>query len=202
MTAPASFATTFLAPLLPPFLLANPAISVHLDLTGRNSDILAEGFDLAIRIGRPPPNLGSRTLMGNPVRLMASPAYVRRWGEPRTPDDLSHHPLLLIGGPRARPTLELQRGSERIEVAVAPRMICSDPLVVIQAVVAGVGVGLIPLILAGERLRRGELSPVLSEWAMPGGEVHLVHGRGGDLPPRVAALIDHLVEALSESAVA
>ncbi len=107
ITAPYTFGVTFIGPLLPPFLAANPGIDVQLELTSRNIDIIQEGFDLAVRIGEAPASTESQRLTVNRAQLMASPAYLRLWGEPATPGDLVGRPLLLIGAARAPPSLTL-----------------------------------------------------------------------------------------------
>ncbi len=198
ITAPYTFGVTFIGPLLPDFLAANPGIDVQLELTSRNIDIIQEGFDLAVRIGEVPAATESLWLTTNRARLMASPAYLRLWGEPATPGDLVGRPLLLIGAARAPPSLALTRGSDRVVVATAPRLLSSDPSILIQAAAAGVGIGQIPLILAGDLLARGELAPVLRDWVLPSVDINLISARGVEMTPRVRAFAAYLRERLGE----
>jgi DNA-binding transcriptional LysR family regulator len=198
ITAPYTFGVTFIGPLLPPFLAANPGIDVQLELTSRNIDIIQEGFDLAVRIGEAPASTESQRLTVNRAQLMASPAYLRLWGEPATPGDLVGRPLLLIGAARAPPSLTLTRGGDRVVVATAPRLQSSDPTILIQAAAAGVGIGQIPLILVGEKLAAGELTPVLRDWSLPAVDINLIRARGMEMTPRVRAFAAYLHERLGE----
>ncbi len=190
LTAPYTFGVTYLSPMLPAFLAAYPGIDVHIELTSRNVDLTAEGYDLAVRIGTPPADMVARRLMGNPLRLCASPDYLERYGAPAHPDDLAAHRLLLIGSPRARAALRLWRGGGSHLVDPPPKLLSSDPAVILRSTLAGVGIGQIPMIIAKAEIQRGALIPVLSEWTMPEADISLIHAAGP--LPRVRALADFI----------
>ena len=192
ITAPYTFGVTFIAPVLPAFLKAHPGLNVHMELTSRNVNLAEEGFDLAVRIGAPPPGLVAHRLAKNRIRLCASAAYCVQHGEPRTPADLARHPLLLIGSPRATAALRLTSGSSRSMVSARPRLMSSDPAVILQAVAAGSGIGQVPVILAQDALERGTLVSVLPEWSLPAADISLIYPRARVLAPRVRALVDYL----------
>lgn len=201
LTAPYTFGLTFVAPLLPAFLAAYPAVDVQVELTSRNVDLVAEGYDLAVRIGAPPPDTVARRLMGNPLGLCASPDYLARHGTPDGPAALLAHRLLLIGSPRARAALRLSRGRESVLVDATPKLLSSDPAVILRASQAGVGIGQIPLILARSELADGALAPVLPEWTMPEENIFLIHPAGRKPPPRVRAFAEFVGERLAGAAL-
>jgi DNA-binding transcriptional LysR family regulator len=199
LTAPYTFGVTFIAPLLPAFLKAHPGLNVHMELTSRNVDLVGEGFDMAVRIGRPPQSLIAHRLTRNRLRLCASAEYCARFGEPQTPAELSRHPLLLIGSSRAQAALKLSNGRSRVVVTTPARLLSSDPSVILQAVKAGAGVGEVPEILAQEILRRGALVPVLPAWSLPIVDISLIYPKSRVLAPRAKALIDYLRKNVQSS---
>ena len=196
LTAPYSFGVSFIGPLLPDFLARYPALSVQLDLTSRNVDLVREGYDLAVRIGPTPAGMAGRPLLENPLQLCASPAYLATRTLPATPADLAGHPLLLIGRPGAGVALRLQHGRRQAVVEVPARLQSSDPSIILQATLAGAGVGQIPLMLGGGLVEQGKLVPILPLWRQPVATVGLVFPGSRALAPRVLALVDYLAERL------
>ena len=196
LTAPYSFGTAYIGPLLPEFLARHPALSVQLDLTSRNVDLVREGYDLAVRIGPPPAGMAGQALVENPVQLCASPAYLAQRKAPATPAELAAHPLLLIGRPGGGVVLRLAQGKRQAVVEVPARLQSSDPSIILQATLAGAGVGQIPLMLGGGLIAQGQLVPVLPAWRQPVATVGLVFPSSRALAPRVRALVDYLAERL------
>ncbi len=201
-TAPYTFGATFIAPVIPDFLRAYPSISVQVELTSRNIDFAAEGFDVGIRIGAPPPELAARRLMGNPIMLCASPGYLARFGDPRTPDDLAAHPLLVIGNPRSTTVFRMSRGGSAFVVQSPPRLVSTDPSFVLRAMLDGAGIGQTPAILVRRELSGGELVRVLPDWTMPEADISIIYPAGRTLAPRVRAFVDFLCDALAERRLA
>ena len=198
MTAPYTFGAMILSPLLPEFLARYPAVNLQIELTSRNLDLVEDGFDLAVRIGPPPPALGFQRLMPNPVCLMASPDYLARHGAPQRPEELGERALLMIGVAAGRRALTLQRGEQHIAVPCEPRLLSSDPAVVVRAALAGVGIGQIPLILVRDHIAQGELVNVLEEWSLPSSDIYLLFPNYAARAPRVEALIAYLTEHLGQ----
>jgi DNA-binding transcriptional LysR family regulator len=163
-----------------------------MELTSRNVNLAEEGFDLAVRIGAPPPGLVAHRLGRNRIRMCASAAYRDQHGEPQTPAELARHPLLLIGSPRATAALKLTNGKSRHTVSARPRLMSSDPAVILQAVTADSGIGEVPVILAHEALERGTLVSVLAGWSLPTADISLIYPKARVLAPRVRALADYL----------
>jgi DNA-binding transcriptional LysR family regulator len=196
LSAPYSFGLRFIAPLLPEFLAQHPGVNIQLELTSRNVDLIAEGFDLAVRIGAVPPALVGRKLLDNPLLLAASPGYLAARGRPETPEALARHDLLLIGAGRSVGALKLARDAAEQVVAIAPRLLSNDPSVIVCAAEAGVGIGQVPRILVEAALADGRLLPVLPGWRMAEVAISLILPSGRALVPRVRVLADFLTARL------
>ncbi len=126
------------------------------------------------------------------VQTLASDEYRKKWGLPKTPRDLSRHSLLLIGTSRSRAALRLTNGAHQVVVSTAPRLLSSDPSVILSAISAHAGIGEVPMILAPNALRGGSLIPVLPEWSLAALDISLIYPRSRVLAPRVRALVDFL----------
>jgi LysR family transcriptional activator of dmlA len=172
-------------------------INVHVELTSRNVDFAAEGYDVGIRIGTPPPDMIARRIMGNPVILCASAEYLARFGTPAAADDLVDHPLLLIGSPRSTASLRLWKAGLPHLVTTPPKILSSDPAIILRSVLESVGIGQIPVILARTAIAKGELVQLLPEWTMPEADISIIYPPGRALPPRVRAFVDFVCEALA-----
>jgi DNA-binding transcriptional LysR family regulator len=197
LTTPYTFGVTFVSPLIPGFLAAYPAIDIHIELTSRNVDLVAEGYDLAIRIGPPPPDVVARRLMGNVLGLCASPDYLARRGTPGEPDDLKSHNLLLIGSPRAKASLRLWKSGSSQLIDSFPKLLSSDPAVILRSALDGVGIGQVPLIIAGRELTSGALVRVLQDWTMPEVDISLIRPAGRPILPRVRAFANYIAERIA-----
>ena len=120
VTAPLGIGKRLVAPLIPDFVDLYPGVSVRLRLSDRKVDLLEDGLDVALFIGRPPDsNLKLRKIMDTPRILCAAPAYLERHGLPRTPKDLRRHNCLLLRYPRSPEwfwTLSTAEGPMRVDV--------------------------------------------------------------------------------------
>jgi DNA-binding transcriptional LysR family regulator len=136
-------ARNLLAPALPRFFDANPAVAVDLVVTDRLGDLVADGFDVAIRFGDPEPSaLVTRKLGDTRVVTVASPAYLARRGRPAHPRDLPDHECIHFRNPMTgRPyAWEFRRGKEVLEVEVSGRLIVNDSATGFAACRAGLGI--------------------------------------------------------------
>jgi DNA-binding transcriptional LysR family regulator len=194
--------TGLLANLLAEFLARHPKVQLDVVLTPRRVDLVAEGFDLALRAGPLVDSaLIARRLGRVELGLFASRAYLRKAGRPRRVADLAKHRFVLFGEPHEREHLRLTgpEGEEAVEV--------SGPLVVHEmsfaadAISTGVGIGLIPDTYLGWLAKGGrkggrELERVLPDHGVVGSELSLVSPPTAYEPTRVALLRDFLTERL------
>ena len=174
-----------------------PGIHVECAFTVRRVDLIAEGFDLAVRGGKlDDSTLVARRIGAPPVLAFAAPAYLRRRGRPKTLADLAQHDCVLFRarGGRATWTLTGPRGAESVEVS--GRISVDDMTFALHACSAGLGIALIPAPTARAAAEQGEIELVLSGYMMSYVEVHVVLPSARFVPARVALLRDHLVAEL------
>jgi DNA-binding transcriptional LysR family regulator len=196
VTAPVDMAGA-LAAVTTRFLSAHPAVRVEVALTARVVDLVREGFDLAVRAGvLADSSLMSRRIGDTDLGLYASPAYLEAAGRPRRLADLERHACVLYraGGPSATWRLSGPRGDE--EVHVRGRAVTDEFEFVRQMLVAGAGVGLVPVFLAGPLAAAGTLERVLPRHVQRGGAVHVVWPSRRFEPVAVVRFRQALEEAL------
>src|SRR5437016_4451425 len=135
-----------------------------------------------------------RLLGAPPALLCATPAYLQRRGQPERPDDLRGHDLLTPDAallPEFR--LVLERGTQRAEVPLRPKLAVDDPAVLHAATAAGLGVGLLPEFLCRQGLATGRLKAVLSEWTVPpAAALYALYPAALESDPRVQQFVDFL----------
>jgi len=197
LTAPMSFGTLYLGSVLPAFLLRYPAVSVELNLDDRTVDIVREGYDMGIRIGR----LQDSTLIARalaPARIVAccSPDYLNGRGAPATPVELAAHDCLLYGHSRQVNWL-FQEGGKPCSVPVSGCLLANNGEIVRDAAVAGLGIAWLPTFIVGDALREGRLVTVLDDYAMPPAVVHAVYPQHRQASLAIRAFVDFLREALA-----
>ncbi|HET7556466.1 MAG TPA: LysR substrate-binding domain-containing protein [Rhodanobacteraceae bacterium] len=206
MSCPVSLAQSLLAPLLPKFLERHPRVRLNLLASNRRVDVIAEGFDVAVRVRDKldtDAQLVARSFGANRVVLVASPRFLAGHGEPKAPEDLSVLPVLSMFEQEGDQAWELfDRNCAAQRVSVKPRLVCGEFRVLIEAALAGSGVAWLPESACVEELRSGRLQQVLPEWGLPQGILHIVYPSRRGMLPAVRALVEFLVEAFEHPAVA
>ena len=194
--APTSFGLLHLQPLIPAFLEAHPQVQISLSLADRFLDVVAEGFDVALRIAElEDSSLVARRLAPCRRVLCAAPAYLQKHGTPRVPQDLAIHACLVYSN-ELRPdtwTLHGPVGAERVTVN-GP--VCADNGdILCAAAEAGLGVTLLPTFIVGEALRAGRLVTVLDDFCPPDLTINAVYPSRRFLAAKVRSFVDFLAEA-------
>jgi DNA-binding transcriptional LysR family regulator len=196
VTATPAFAVRHVLPALTEFHQKYPKIRVKLSCSNRSVDLGEEGFDLGIRVAfSPAPNLVARKLAANRSVLCATPAYLKRRGTPRRIDDLGKHECVLF--PRLAPkgVWTFRREGRKHSVPVAGVFETDEMDAVRAAVVANLGIGILPVYMVGDDLRHGKLVPLLRQYqVVPESAIYLVYLPNRTLSSRVRALIDFLVQ--------
>lgn len=194
VTMPADLARHGLAGALASFAARHPDIRLELDLSTRIVDLLAEGFDLAIRAARPTDAmLIARPLFQMRTRLFASPGYLAGLPPIRHPRDLATVNALVIAGRDSDRTWILSRGRERAKVAPHGNVEVNDLGALVSLAAAGAGVALLPESRPGEQAATGSLVPVLDSWHGPDAPVFAVYA-SRRMPLRLRLFLDHLRE--------
>lgn len=189
------------------FMAANPRVTVHLESTSRKVDVIAEGFDVAIRVRFPPleeSDLIMKVLAPSTQRLVASPALLSGLSGAIVPADLSAMPSIDFGPAHSEHQwcLEGPEGATAL-VPHRPRLVTDDMIQMRLAALAGIGVVQLPTMMVAGDLARGTLVDVFPAWAPRAGIVHVVFPSRRGLLPAVRALIDALAvdfSRVSESA--
>ncbi|HOV58287.1 MAG TPA: LysR family transcriptional regulator [Rhodanobacteraceae bacterium] len=201
VSAPMSFSILHLGAALADFQRKYPRVELELNLNDRVVDLVEDGFDLAIRIGRlADSSLVARRLAGSQIVAVAAPAYLAWHGMPSHPDDLAHHNCLDYTLSPRRDEWQFARGEERVNVRVRGNLHVNNGDMIALAAAQGLGVALSPAFIVHDALRRGDLVRVLPEWQLPDIGVYAVYPAGRSLPAKTRSLIDFLAERFRPSA--
>ena len=186
------------------FLDAYPEVDLELDLSARRVDILAERFDLAIRVASRLPDdasLVARKIAVLNNGLYASPAYIKKHGELKTPNDLiDAHCLSLRNSQGEQRVWQLNSGSENWHGLPKHRVSSNSVSLNLSLTLEGMGIMGVSDLFACEFVRRGELIRVLPEWCLPSDTVWCVTSGRRLLPTRTQAFIDMFRETLQAKA--
>ncbi|SDV48321.1 LysR family transcriptional regulator [Chitinasiproducens palmae] len=198
ISAPMTFGTMHLSPRLPEFLRRHPQVQIELDLNDRAVDLVAEGYDMAIRIGiLPDSTLIARRICAVRTVCCASPAYLARHAPPTAPDALAEHACLLYGHAK-HVEWPFQRDGRRVVVPLRGQLRANNGEVIRDAAIAGLGIAMLPTFIIDEALARGDLLPVLDGWRVPDGAVHAVYPQHRQSSRLLQAFVDFLREALDD----
>jgi DNA-binding transcriptional LysR family regulator len=198
VAAPLNF--SHLGPIGERFLTRYPEVRLEIACSDRVVDLIADGFDVAVRVGR----LADSTLIARPLAMMrsvlvASPALldVRR-PLPSTPEQLSRWPCLAFGSAAERSSWELtSRTGKTVSVRLQPRFVVNDFEVLTSSAVAGLGLALLPAERCVSHLREGRLRRLLPEWSATERPLSAVYPSGRHLSPKLSVFLAHLTESFS-----
>lgn len=193
------FGSIFLAPYLVIFRQLYPEITFSIDMSPRFVDLIAERYDLAIRIGplTADSSMIARQLALLPVRLYASPEYLARRGAPQSPSDLAGHDCLSVQTATSSSSWTLMRGDEKTMVEVRGPISANSLGMLRRLALLGVGVGYIDEAMVREDLRAGRLIHVLPDWQLAPVPIHAMTATRL-LPAKTRVFIEFLAEKLEE----
>lgn len=196
VAAPPEFGTDFLGQGLSVFLNRYPEIDVQLELTPRRVDMIDEGFDIALQVGgSDDDSVIARELGPIAMRLVASPEYIELRGMPRDPADLPHHHWVVPGNWRRNGVLELVRADgERVQIDARPRLLVNNTAMAHRAVLAGVGISLVPALLCDRDIEAGRLKAFLPDWTHSDAAVFALYPTARHLAGKVRVLLDYFAE--------
>ncbi len=199
---PPAFGRRVVMPLLARFADDNEELAIDVELSDRMPDLTDEGLDAAIRSGElADSSLVARKLCDIRYVSVASPAYLRAFGEPRTPADLDAHRCLGFYTPHTHRYREWRFVSDAASFSKPRhgRLNVNSAEALLDAAVAGAGIARIATFIAAEPIRSGLLHPVLKEYITPGPTVWLVHTARRFVSLRVQSLVDFLTERIRQS---
>ena len=200
ISAPTTFGHFRLLPLLPAFRKKYPQVDVEVQLSNRNIDFIADGFDLAIRARTPPDSgLVARKLMDAELVVAATPGYLRRAGKPRTPEDLARHECIQFLLPRTgqKVAWEFRVDGRDVEIETQGHFTCTDDILGVATLArAGAGLAQTHRFIVEEQLRTGELVEVLQPFGGRSRPFSLLYPAARHMPLRVRAFVDFLTARL------
>ncbi len=195
VAVPLTFGLLHLGPAIRDFSRAHPQVEFDLDFNDRQVDLLAEGFDLALRIAElEDSSLIARRLASIRMLACASPDYLARAGTPQHPEELVEHACLTYSLLREPETWRYHHGGQDGAVRVQSRLRANNGDFLRQAAEAGQGIVLQPTFITYRSLAEGRLVPILTECEWPGVPAYAVYPQTRHLSRRVRAFVDFLAE--------
>lgn len=189
MTAAVAYGERFIVPLVNDFMAQHPALKVEIELTNRTLDMVHEGFDLAIRLGRlNESSLVATRLAPRAMYLCAAPAYLERYGRPHTLSELAGHNCLVGTGD----TWLFRQDEREVQFRPSGNWRCNSGQAVLDAALRGFGLCQLPDYYVLDPLRRGELVSLLEANQPPGAAVWAVYPQRRYSLPKVRLLLDAL----------
>lgn len=189
-----TFGRRIISPLLIEFMRLHPHLRLDVSHDDRYIDLIAQGIDVAIRLGSlADSTLGGRYLGVNPWVMVASPGYLDRQGAPGTHGDLLHHDCLIYTSVQGDNLWHMRTPSgDRVSVQLNGRLHSNSLATLLDATCAGMGVTCLPYYVASASIAAGRLRVVLADHTLPDQEIHAVYASPKLVPFKVEALIAFL----------
>jgi LysR family transcriptional regulator, regulator for bpeEF and oprC len=194
---PLAFGRIKLVPLLRGFQLDYPDVRLRITFTDRYIDLIEEGVDVAVRFGAlQDSSLIARRLTTTQFNAAASPAYLKKYGRPKTPDDLEKHNCLSFAWRDTRQTRDWRFTVGGSEVRVTPigTMTFTEGAALCQAAIDGCGIAQLHNYYLDTAFARGMLVPLLEDFKPKADPISLVYPQTRHLTPNVRAFVDFMVE--------
>jgi DNA-binding transcriptional LysR family regulator len=192
---PVLYGTRAIIPRLPKFLVAHPMLQVEMAVVDARQDLVAEGADLAIRLGESNDStFGTRKLQTLERMVVASPSYLKLHGTPKTPADLAAHDCIFGPGNFGRDSWTFTRNGTEVSVNVRGRIHTDSGPGAFASVMAGLGIAMASTVMAGPEVKAGSLIPLLRGYRLEPVGVHAIFPAGRRPSAKVRALIDFLVQ--------
>jgi DNA-binding transcriptional LysR family regulator len=199
VAAPADFFDFFQMAWVSEFLAAHPRVRLDFVLSDAKADLIAEQIDVAFRGGslRDSGFVGRQILDPRSVGMVASPAYIAAHGSPRTLQDLVNHDCVISAQPAGHATWRLVGPTGEEEVQVAGRFSGNTAQALRRAAVAGLGIALLPPVMAWLDVQAGALVPVLPQYQPKGYGLNVLYPSRRQLPLAVSAFIDLVIQKMN-----
>jgi DNA-binding transcriptional LysR family regulator len=197
VAATADFFNIFPMALIAEFLAAHPKVRLEFVLSDERADLIEQGIDVAIRAGRAlEPTLVARRIGAGRVTLVASPAYLAARGVPESVEALASHDCVTLPSKSGAIVWRLEGPDGASETKVGGRFSANTAYAMLEAVLAGLGIGLLPVAVTSARLRSGDLVEVLREHGVEGIDAYLVYLSRRQLPIAVSVFIEFMVSKM------
>lgn len=189
-----AFGRRVMTPLVLQFMREHPGLTIDLSFDDRYVNLVEQGVDVALRMGRlADSSLGARYLGLNPWLLVASAAYLARRGTPSTPADLADHDALIYSSVQGDERWHFSGADGRaLQVPVKGPLRSNNLTTLLRAACAGFGLAALPWYVAHDAVRDGLVKPLLRDWALPSQEIHAVFSSPRLLPTKVSGFVEFL----------
>ena len=189
-----AFGRRVMAPLVMEFMRMNPHLQIELNCDDRYIDLVEQGVDVAIRLGKlADSTLGAAYLGINPWVLVASPAYIKAHGRPKKPADLAKHDALIYSSVQGDQRWQFVRGNgELASISVNGRLRSNNLSMLLSAAHHDFGIAALPLYVAHRSIQTKSVITLLDDWQLPQQEVHAVFPSPRLVPAKVKLFISWL----------
>lgn len=200
LSVPNAFGVTQMAATINELSQRYPKLRLIIEASDRFVDLIEEGFDAAIRIRTdlPDSSLIARRLCTIPRYVCASPKYLRKFGEPQRPEDLKAHNCLIYTQSPTPFDWAFRTGQGRKTVRVAGTMQSNHGLLLMDPLLAGRGIALLPLFTIEAALKSGKVKRLLTEFPTDDVSLHVVYPQNRHLSPKVRVLVDLMAEHFAQ----
>lgn len=201
ISAPMSFGTMYLSPILACFAINHPGLDLRIDYDDRAHDLAREGFDLGVRIGDARDGaLKGRKLCDTKQVVVASPGYLGQNGQPETLVELRDHQVISYAHMSDASLWQFRQDGRMVSPQVSGRLTINNGEVMRDMAVAGLGLAMLPEFIAADALRKGKLIRLLPDNEARTMPVMAVWPPVSPMPAKLRALIDHLAAELAGGA--
>ncbi|MCW8328812.1 LysR family transcriptional regulator [Photobacterium sp. SDRW27] len=183
------------------FLKLYPNVTIHLELSNREVDIIGEGIDLYAQVGEvSDSSMVARQFHTSRRAMVASPQYLEQYGEIRTPADLKppHHQVKVYNKAVKLPNWHLMQAGEEVYIDLPYKLRVNSITSSLMACLDGLGIALLPEFICREHFASGRLVHLLPHWEMPMVPVSFVYPQRKLIPKRLRVLIDYLIERFEQ----
>lgn len=193
ISVPRDFGLKFIAPNLSKFITAHPNLHIDIEFDDRMVDLVAEGIDLALRIGHlNDSSLVAKKIATSSTHFVASPEYLKKRGIPHKPTDLTEHDCLLYKTRDNQIYWEFEQHNKIHRVKMQSKLICNNGLTLVELAKSGLGIINSPKFFIENELKSGQLVEILSDYKQQELNLYLVYPHRRHLTAKVKAFIDFI----------
>ena len=193
ISVPRDFGLLYISPNLPKFIELHPNLHVEIEFEDKRVDLVAEGYDLALRIGyMQDSSLVARKISSSPMHFVASPSYLESRGTPLTPDDLEYHQGLLYKSSLNQVHWQSTKANQIQRYKIQSKVVSNNGMALLEMTKAGLGISNSPSFFVKDALASGELVEILSEYKQKPLDIYVVYPNRHHLPAKVREFIEFL----------
>ena len=187
ISVPRDFGLLYISPNLPKFIEFHPNLHVEIEFEDKRVDLVAEGYDLALRIGyMQDSSLVARKISSSPMHFVASPSYLEARGIPLTPDDLEYHQGLLYKSSLNQVHWQSTKANQIQRYKIQSKVVSNNGMALLEMTKAGLGISNSPSFFVKDALASGELVEILSEYKQKPLDIYVVYPNRRHLPAKVS----------------